>query len=55
LTRPITGPDLREAAGAELGLLLGERPLVHPGAQHAHRPLAVLQLGLLVLHRDDDP
>ena len=50
----VAGADLRAAVGGELGLLLGERALVEPRAQHAHRLLAVLQLALLVLHRDDD-
>ena len=50
----IAGADLRAAVGGQLGLLLGQRLLVQARAQHAHRLLAVLQLALLVLHRDDD-
>ena len=51
----LAGPDLRLARGRLLRLLLGQRALVQPRAEHAHRALAVLELGLLVLHRDDDP
>src|SRR4051794_9517697 len=48
----VAGAALRAAVGGELGLLLGDRALVQARAKHAHRLLAVLQLGLLVLHRD---
>ena len=54
LLRALAGADLRAAVGGELGLLLGELGLVEPRAQDLHRALAVLQLRLLVLHRDDD-
>ena len=43
----------RRSAATRLALLL-ERPLVDAGPEHPHRLLAVLELGLLVLHRDDD-
>src|SRR5947209_11755619 len=51
----IAGAHLGEPAGPQLGLLLGQRTLIQPSTQHAHRPLTILQLGLLVLHGDDDP
>ena len=54
-SRALTRADLRLARGGELGLLLGECPLIEPCPQDAHRTLPVLQLGLLVLHRDNDP
>jgi hypothetical protein len=44
LLRAITRADLRATVGCELGLLLGERALIHPRPQHAERLLAVLQL-----------
>src|SRR4051794_5828379 len=59
----VVGPDLLGAvARPDLGaarvgggrLLLGQRALVEPGAQDAHRLLTVLQLALLVLHGDRD-
>ena len=46
---------LRAALGRDLRRLLGQLALVQAGAQHPHRLLPVLKLGLLVLHRDDDP
>ena len=52
LLRALAGADLRAAVGRQLGLLLGQGPLVQACAQDAHRLLAVLQLGLLILHRD---
>ena len=55
LLRALAGADLRAAVGGDLGPLLLERPLVEPRAQHLHRLLPVLQLRLLVLHRDHDP
>ena len=36
-------------------MLLGQLALIETRAQDPHRPLLVLQLRLLVLHRDDDP
>ncbi len=44
--------DLRCVRGLGVGRLLGRGQ--HPGAQHAHRGLLVLQLALLVLAADDD-
>jgi hypothetical protein len=52
LLRSLAGPDLGAAVGRQLGLLLRELEVVQPCAQHLHRTLAVLQLRLLVLHRD---
>ena len=46
--------DLRAARGGELGLLALALELVEARAEDAHRLGAVLELGLLVLHRDDD-
>ena len=54
LLGPLAGPDLGGARGGQLGLLLGELGLVEARAQHLHRALAVLELRLLVLHRDHD-
>src|SRR5215207_6813735 len=54
LLGPLAGPDLGRARRRLLRLLLGQLGLVEPRAQHLHRALAVLQLRLLVLHRDDD-
>ena len=55
LLRPLAGADLRAAVGRDLGPLLLERALVQSRPQHPHRLVAVLQLRLLVLHRDHDP
>ena len=55
LLRALAGADLRAAVGGDLGPLLLERALVEARAQDPHRLVAVLQLRLLVLHRDDDP
>src|SRR5262249_44507085 len=55
LLRPFAGPDLRAARRRELGLLLPALELVEPCAKDAHCLLAILQLGLLVLHRNDEP
>ena len=46
--------DLRAALGRRLGVALPLGQLEQPGAQHLHRPIAVLQLAALVLHRDHD-
>src|SRR5215218_9476794 len=46
--------DLRAPLGGQLGLLLGDGPVQQPGPQHPHGLLAVLDLGLLVLHGHDD-
>ncbi len=54
LLGPLAGADLRVAGGAELGAPPLELALVEARAQHAHRLLPVLELRLLVLHRDDD-
>ena len=51
----LAGPDLRAALGRDLRLLVGDRLLEQARAQHPHRLVAVLQLRLLVLHRDHDP
>ena len=48
-------PICERAGRVELGPLAFELAVVEPRAQDAHRLLAVLQLRLLVLHRDDDP
>src|SRR5437764_391703 len=53
--RALAGTNLRVAGRVELRSLPLELPLVEARAQHAHRLLPVLQLRLLVLHRDDDP
>src|SRR5213075_3272386 len=50
----LAGPDLGGAGGGELGPLGGQLALVEPSAQDLHGAVAVLQLGLLVLHRDHD-
>src|SRR2546423_7294231 len=55
LLRALTRADLRPAIRGELLLLLAQRVLIEPRAQHPHRALPVLELGLLVLHRDHDP
>src|SRR4051794_39566821 len=52
LLRPLARADLCAALGRLGRLLLGELLLVQARPEHAHRLLAVLQLGLLVLHRD---
>ena len=49
---PVPTCELR--AADELGLLLLALALVEARAEDAHRLLPVLQLRLLVLHRDDD-
>ena len=54
LLRALAGADLGAPVGGQLGLLLGDLGLVEPRAQDLERALAVLQLRLLVLHRDDD-
>ena len=54
LLRALARADLRAPRRVELGPLALELALVEPRAQDAHRLLAVLQLRLLVLHRDDD-
>src|SRR5438552_11138125 len=46
--------DLGPAGRVELRALFGPLAFVQPCAQHAHRLLLVLKLGLLVLHRADD-
>ena len=55
LLRALPRPDLRAAIRRDLFLLLADRMLVEARAQHAHGALTVLQLRLLVLHRDHDP
>jgi hypothetical protein len=55
LLAAVDGADLRPAHGAVLGGLLLERQRQQPGAQDAHAGLPVLQLALLVLHRDGHP
>src|SRR5262249_16935395 len=50
----LTTANLGLALGGDLGVLLGKVVLIRARAQHPHRPLLVLQLRLLVLHRDDD-
>ena len=47
--------DLGQPRGRQLGLLRGQLALEQPRAQHAHRLVAVLELRLLVLHRDHEP
>jgi hypothetical protein len=54
LLRALAGADLPAAVRGLLGAPALQLVLVEAGAQHLHRPLAVLQLGLLVLHRDDE-
>src|SRR5204863_6910196 len=54
LLRALPGPDLRTTSRVELGLLLLPLELIEARAQHAQRLLAVLQLALLVLHRDNE-
>src|SRR5215204_5554879 len=53
LLRALARPDLRTARRCELGLLLLALVLVEPRSKHAHRLRLVLELRLLVLHRDD--
>ena len=55
LLRALARAHLGAALGGDLRLLLRELLLVEARAQDPHRLLAVLELGLLVLHRDDDP
>src|SRR5207302_7573234 len=50
----LAGADLGAARGGLLGLLPLALQLVEPRAQDAHRLVLVLELRLLVLHRDDD-
>ncbi len=54
LLRPLARADLRATRGRELRLLLFALELVEARAQDAHRLHAVLELRLLVLHRDDE-
>ena len=53
LLRARARADLRQPLRRLLGLLRRQLALEQPRAQHAHRPVAVLELRLLVLHRDD--
>ena len=55
LLGPLAAADLGLALGGDLRLLFGDLLLEQSRPQHPHRLVAVLQLGLLVLHRDDDP
>ena len=48
-------PTWARRSAASSGLLLAQRVLVQARAQHAQRALAILQLRLLVLHRDHQP
>src|SRR6188472_4227551 len=50
----LAGADLRAPRGGDLGLLALALRLVQTRAEDAHRLLLVLELRLLVLHRDDD-
>ena len=50
----LAAADLRAARRVELGPLALELALVEAGAEDAHRLVLVLELRLLVLHRDDD-
>src|SRR5205085_7409492 len=54
LLRTLARADLRAACRVELGPLPLELALVEARTQDAHRLVAVLQLGLLVLHRHDN-
>src|SRR5436189_1138717 len=54
LLRALARADLGTALGCFGRLLLGQLLLVQACSQHAHRLLAVLVLGLLVLHRHHD-
>ena len=54
LLRALAGADLRPPGGRLLRLLPLPLDLVQPRSQHAQRLLLVLELGLLVLHRDDE-
>ena len=51
----LAAADLRPPLRGELGLPPLPLQLEEPRPQHAHRLRLVLQLRLLVLHRDDDP
>ena len=55
LLRALARPDLRAPGRRLLRLLALALGLVEARAEHAHRLLLVLELRLLVLHRDDDP
>src|ERR671922_294486 len=54
LLRPLARADLRPPRRLLLLALLRALELVEPRPQHAHRLRLVLELRLLVLHRDDD-
>src|SRR5260221_10395077 len=54
LLRALAAADLGLALGGDLRLLFGQLALIQPRPQHPHRPVLVLKLGLLVLHRDHD-
>src|SRR6185436_12389851 len=51
----LAGADLRAPRRGDLRLLALALRLVQPRAEDPHRLLLVLELRLLVLHRDDDP
>src|SRR3954454_7285107 len=55
LLGPFAAAHLRQPRGSKLRVLLRTRLLEQTRPQDAHRLLAVLELRLLVLHRDHDP
>ncbi len=54
LLAPPAAADLRSPLGGALDVTLALGSFEQPRPQHLHRPLAVLQLAALVLHRHDD-